>query len=78
VRDEFGVAHIYANSPETSFLPRAMSMRRKRFWQMEFQRRVASGRLSEIFGETTLSTDKYLRHFNFHALTEQSYAMLGR
>jgi penicillin amidase len=43
---------------------------------MEFQRRVASGRLSEIFGEATLSTDKYLRHFNFHALTEQSYAML--
>ena len=48
----------------------------ERFWQMEFQRRVASGRLSEIFGETTLSTDKYLRHFNFTALTEQSYAML--
>ena len=43
---------------------------------MEFQRRVASGRLSEIFGETTLETDIYLRQFNFHGLSEQSYALL--
>jgi penicillin amidase len=76
LRDEYGVAHIYASTPEDLFFAEGYVHAQERFWQMEFQRRVASGRLSEIFGETTLSTDKYLRHFNFTALTEQSYAML--
>ncbi|OGO35794.1 MAG: hypothetical protein A2W35_09710 [Chloroflexi bacterium RBG_16_57_11] len=76
VRDEFGVAHIYANTPEDLFFAEGYVHAQERFWQMEFERRVATGRLSEIFGEATLSTDKFLRHFNFHGLTEQSYAML--
>lgn len=76
VRDEYGVAHIYANTPEDLFFAEGYVHAQERFWQMEFQRRVAAGRLSEIFGESTLSTDKYLRHFNFRALTEQSYALL--
>ncbi len=76
LRDEYGVAHIYASTPEDLFFAEGYVHAQERFWQMEFQRRIASGRLSEIFGETTLSTDKYLRHFNFSALTEQSYAML--
>jgi penicillin amidase len=76
VRDEYGVAHIYANTPEDLFFAEGYVHAQERFWQMEFQRRVAAGRLSEIFGETTLSTDKYLRHFNFPALTEQAYGML--
>jgi penicillin amidase len=76
VRDEYGVAHIYASTPEDLFFAEGYVHAQERFWQMEFQRRTAAGRLSEIFGEATLPTDKYLRHFNFHALTEQSYAML--
>lgn len=76
VRDEYGVAHIYATTPEDLFFAEGYVHAQERFWQMEFQRRTAAGRLSEIFGETTLSTDKYLRNFNFPALTEQSYALL--
>ncbi len=76
VRDEYGVAHIYASTPEDLFFAEGYVHAQERFWQMEFQRRVAAGRLSEIFGENTLTTDRYLRHFNFPALTEQSYAML--
>ncbi len=77
VRDEYGVAHIYAYTPEDLFFAEGYVHAQERFWQMEFQRRTASGRLSEIFGETTLGTDKYLRHFGFYDLTRQSYEMLG-
>ncbi len=76
LRDEFGVAHIYAQNPQDLFFSQGYVHAQERFWQMEFQRRVASGRLSEIFGESTLETDRYLRHFGFQQLTEKSYAML--
>ena len=73
VRDEYGVAHIYAHSPEDLFFAEGYVHAQERFWQMEFQRRVGSGRLSEIFGETTLGTDRYLRHFGFRELSSGSY-----
>ena len=76
LRDKYGVAHIYASTPEDLFFAEGYVHAQERFWQMEFQRRVAAGRLSEIFGETTLSTDVYLRHFGFQELSEQSYLLL--
>jgi penicillin amidase len=76
VRDAYGVAHIYANSTEDLFFAQGYTHAQERFWQMEFQRRTAAGRLSEIFGEATLATDRYLRHFNFIHSTEEAYALL--
>lgn len=76
VRDSFGVAHIYAQNPDDLFFAQGYTHAQERFWQMEFQRRTASGRLSEIFGDATLSIDRHLRHFDFHGSTEESYKML--
>jgi len=73
-RDEYGVAHIYASSPEDLFFAQGYVHAQERFWQMEFERRVGSGRLSEIFGSGTLETDTYLRTFGFRALAEEAYA----
>lgn len=77
VRDEYGVAHIYAHTPQDLFFAEGYVHAQERFWQMEFQRRTAAGRLSEIFGKTTLGTDKFLRQFGFYDLTRQSYEMMG-
>jgi penicillin amidase len=76
LRDEYGVAHIYGSTPEDLFFAMGYTHAQERFWQMEFQRRVAAGRLSEIFGEATLETDRYLRQFNFKGSTEEAYDML--
>lgn len=76
LRDEYGVAHIYAHTPEDLFFAQGYVHAQDRFWQMEFQRRTGAGRLSEIFGEATLSTDRYLRHFRFRDLSEQTYNLL--
>lgn len=65
LRDEYGVAHIYAGNAEDLFFAEGFVHAQERFWQMEFQRRIAAGRLSEVFGESTVSTDIHLRHFNF-------------
>ena len=76
VRDEYGVAHIYAQNTPDLFFAQGYVHAQERFWQMEFQRRTGAGRLSEIFGETTVSTDRYLRHFGFSALVEEIYQNL--
>jgi penicillin amidase len=75
LRDEFDVAHIYADNPHDLFFAQGYTHAQERFWQMEFQRRIAAGRLSEVFGETTLETDIYLRNFGFHDLAQQAYEL---
>ncbi len=76
IRDELGVAHIYAHTPEDLFFTQGYVHAQERFWQMEFQRRTGSGRLSELFGETTVETDVYLRHFGFADLSQRTYELL--
>jgi penicillin amidase len=78
LRDEYGVAHIYAQSPEDLFFAQGYVHAQDRFWQMEFQRRLGAGRMSELFGETSLSTDRYLRHFDFHDVAAKSYDLIDQ
>ncbi len=42
-----------------------------RLWQMELQRRVVQGRLSEVLGEDQLSTDQYLKKVGLDRIAEQ-------
>lgn len=76
VRDEYGVAHIYAQNPQDLFFAQGFVHAQERFWQMEFQRRTGAARLSEIFGESTLATDRFLRHYGFYNLAEQAYQLM--
>jgi len=45
VRDEYGVAHIYAHNAEDLFFAEGYVHAQERFWQMEFRRRLGAGRL---------------------------------
>lgn len=76
-RDSYGVPHIYAQTSEDLFFAQGYVHAQERFWQMEFQRRTGAGRLSEVFGETTLSVDRWLRTFDFYALAEGAYAQVS-
>ncbi len=76
IRDSFGVPHIYARSGEDLFFAQGYVHAQDRFWQMEFNRRVTSGRLSEFFGEKTLNTDIYLRTMGLRYVAEEEYAHL--
>jgi penicillin amidase len=61
VRDVDGVPHIRAQSEPDALFGLGYAHAQDRLWQMEFQRRIANGRLSEVFGEGTLETDTFLR-----------------
>ncbi len=61
VRDRDAVTHVFAASRLDTFFGLGYAHAQDRLWQMEFQRRVGQGRLSEVFGTATLATDRFLR-----------------
>jgi penicillin amidase len=61
VRDADAITHIFASTKLDAFYGLGYAHAQDRLWQMEFQRRVGHGRLSEIFGAATVPTDRFLR-----------------
>lgn len=69
--DDFAIPHIYAKSPIDAFHTLGYVHAKERLWQMEILRRVGSGRLSEVFGERTLETDKFFRALSIRNNSEK-------
>lgn len=61
LRDEWGVPHIYASNRHDLFFAQGFVQAQDRLWQMETNRRIGAGRLSEVIGPEALETDKLLR-----------------
>jgi penicillin amidase len=76
IRDEYGVPHIYARSAADLFFAQGYVHAQDRFWQMELNRRIGAGRLSELFGDKTLDTDIYLRTMGLRRLAEEEYRLI--
>ena len=76
MRDRWGIPHIYAQHDRDLFFAQGFVHAQDRLWQMEFNRRVAGGRLSEIFGTTTLDTDRFLRTVGLRRAAEAEAAQL--
>lgn len=60
-RDERGVAHIRADNMEDLLFAQGYVHADERLWQMEFHRRVVSGRLAEALGADLAGADRFLR-----------------
>ncbi len=61
LRDEYGVPTIVAASEEDMAFGQGFVHAQDRLWQMDMQRRIASGRLSELFGPETVPFDRMFR-----------------
>jgi penicillin G amidase len=66
ITDRYGVPHIYAHNEDDLFFAQGYIHAQDRLWQMEFNRHLGSGRLSEIFGEITLEIDRFARRLGMH------------
>src|SRR5512133_4396116 len=60
-RDTSDVTHIEAQGLADAYFALGWVHAQERSWQLEFNRRVMHGELSEILGAGTLQTDKLLR-----------------
>ena len=65
-RDEIGVPHIVASNERDAYFTLGYVHAKERLWQMEIQRLVAQGKLSEFFGEPMLDFDILFRTLNFN------------
>ena len=61
LRDRYGVPHIFAERYLDACFALGYLHARDRLWQIDVQRRLASGRLSEVFGNRTLEQDIFMR-----------------
>ena len=57
--DENGVPHINAETQKDAYTALGYVHAQDRLWQMELIRRIAPGRLSEIFGDKLVETDVF-------------------
>ncbi|AOW21553.1 penicillin acylase family protein [Urechidicola croceus] len=57
--DDYGIPHIYAKNETDAIKTLGYVHAQDRLWQMELLRRIAPGKLSEIFGEVAIENDKF-------------------
>jgi penicillin G amidase len=77
LRDSYGVPHIYADNPEDLFQAQGYVHAQERFFEMDFRRHLAAGRLSELFGISQLETDAYIRTLGWRRVAEQELRLLA-
>jgi len=75
-RDSRGVPHIRAANRRDALFGLGYAHAQDRLWQMEFQRRIAHGRLSEIFGSATVAQDRFLRTLGTGRAAEAAWEQL--
>ena len=76
--DDFGVPHIYANSQKDAMTALGYVHAQDRLWQMELMRRIAPGRLSEMFGSKVLKTDTFFAGLGINENSEKAIAKLDK
>jgi len=76
-RDENGVAIVNAQTDRDAFFAIGFAHAQDRMWQLELERRMAAGRLSEVFGRSAVSQDAWMRALGLYESAEQSWSKLS-
>jgi penicillin G amidase len=76
VRDDNGIPHLYADSDDDLMRGQGYVQAQERFFEMDVRRHVTSGRLAELFGETALETDKFIRTMGWRRVAEREWSLL--
>ncbi|HEX6938539.1 MAG TPA: penicillin acylase family protein [Longimicrobiales bacterium] len=76
-RDSLAVPHLWAATEEDLYFAQGYVHAQDRLWQMEMLRRVAEGRLSELFGERAVESDRFLRTLGLWRAAAAAERQLG-
>ena len=71
--DETGIPHIKAKSQTDALFALGYIHATERSWQLEMNRRIASGRLSEILGPDTVNIDRFIRTLGIKRAAEKQF-----
>ena len=75
LRDEWGIPHIYASTTHDLFFAQGYTQAQDRWWQMEFNRHIGSGRIEELTGrqEDVLGNDMFIRTLGWSQSAERDW-----
>ncbi len=76
VRDEHGIPQLYGDSLADLMRAQGFVHAQERFWEMDVRRHVTAGRLSELFGEATVETDRFVRTLGWREVAERELPLL--
>ncbi len=71
--DEADIPHIKAKSQADAYFALGYLHATERSWQLEMNRRIASGRLSEILGKDTVNIDRFVRTLGVKRAAERQF-----
>ncbi|WP_136465691.1 penicillin acylase family protein [Flagellimonas onchidii] len=74
--DAYGIPHIYAQKEVDALRALGYVHAQDRLWQMELLRRLAKGRLSEVFGADLVDTDKFFLSLGIDEHTANTVSQL--
>lgn len=75
IRDELGIAHIYANNINDLMFAQGYVHAQDRLFQMELNRKVARGTLSEIIGIKALDSDRIARTMGYERVAKLDWEL---
>jgi len=76
-RDKNGIVYIQAKTDHDAYFALGYAHAQDRLWQLELERRIAQGRLSEILGKGAINQDVWMRTLGLYASAEQSWSRLS-
>ena len=78
-RDDDGLIHVQGFRRSDVFFAQGVVMAQERMWQMEMQRKLAQGRLSELVGanDAALEVDRLSRVLGYERTAEASLSVLS-
>lgn len=76
--DRFGVPLVASQHSDLDvFYGQGFQHAKDRLWQMELQRRLVQGRLSELFGQRTIDKDRFYRTLGLYRAAAKTWEVLS-
>lgn len=74
--DRWGVPHLMARSERDAYVALGYTMAQERLWQLDYMRRLATGRAAAILGPRALPTDRAMRTLGLARVAARDAAMM--
>ena len=74
IRDADAIPHVFAANKSDALFGLGYVHAQDRLWQMELQRRIGHGRLSEVLGPAAIPQDRFLRTVGFGRAAKSAWA----
>ncbi len=76
-RDQYAIPHIHAATERDAYFGLGYAEAQDRLFQMELERRLGAGRMSELFGAQSLPLDEWARTIGFSRIADQMWNKAG-